>query len=198
MIDPYIVFVGTQSVGKTTVVKELIPLLEKRYGKEVKYISEVARSVQARGFKINKEATADTQRLIEDEYKRLEDLHKDCVRVADRSVVDRFAYTLGGDVNCEGMAELMLWYSSNIPDICKGYNYIFHIPLTNDIPLTLDGVRSSDEKFRKEIDELQKNIIETYGVKVYTLQGTTEQRIATILEVLEREEKNATVIRDTN
>src|ERR1039457_6346559 len=96
---PYLVFTGTASVGKTTLIKPLIPILEKMYGEPVVHIAEVARSLERRGFKINKEATSATQQMIESEYLRLEQENATAVKVADRSIIDRFSYALlnGGD-----------------------------------------------------------------------------------------------------
>lgn len=187
---PYIVFTGTASVGKTTIVKAAIPVLERIYGEPIAHIAEVARTLEKRGHKINKEGNMATQRLIEDEYLRLEGEHVGKVKIADRSIIDRYSYTILSVGNVEGNTkeeqELLSWYDSNIVEHCKKYSHIFHIPLTDDVKLELDGVRSSDEKYRKEIADLQQDIITSYGLSVFTLRGTVEQRLDTITKVLER------------
>lgn len=182
----YIAFSGTASVGKTTLIKPLISLLEDEYKEPVKYITEVARSLQARGFKINKEATSATQRMIEEEYRRLETENEPFIRVSDRSIIDRFSYTIkneGSGID-ETKKELLEWYDANVAEHCKKYSFIFHIPLTDNLRLELDGIRSPDEVYRREIDLLQKDIINKYKLKVHTLSGTTEERLNTIKEVL--------------
>ena len=185
---PYIVFTGTASVGKTTLIKPLVPLLETMYGESVVHIAEVARSLERRGFKINKDATSQTQRLIEDEYLRLEQESKGRIRIADRSIIDRFSYTMlnGGNTIDETKRGLLDWYDANIERVCNQYSHIFYIPISSDVPLELDGVRSPDEMYRREIDAIQRNIIDMYKIKVHILTGTVEQRLATITNVLEK------------
>ena len=187
---PYFVFTGTASVGKTTIVKAALPILEKVYGEPIAHIAEVARSLEKQGFKINKEGSMKTQRMIEDEYLRLEGEYTLKVKIADRSIIDRYSYTILNVGNTEGdTAEeqaLLSWYDANIVEHCKKYSHIFHIPLTDDVKLELDGVRSSDERYRRDIATLQQDIIDSYGIKVHTLTGTTEKRLETIVDVLEK------------
>lgn len=185
----YIAFSGTASVGKTTLIKPLISLLEEQHKEPVKYITEVARSLQSRGFKINKEATSSTQRMIEEEYRRLESENSSFIKVSDRSIIDRLSYTMtneGSGID-ETKKELLDWYDANIINYCQRYSYLFHIPLTDDLHLELDGVRSTDEAYRCEIDQLQKDIINKYKLKVHTLSGTTEERMSTVKKVLNLE-----------
>ena len=68
--------------------------------------------------------------------------------------------------------------------MCTKYSHIFYIPLSDDVKLELDGIRSSDEAFRKAIDAKQQEIISKYNIKVTKLHGTTEQRLAQIKEAL--------------
>lgn len=187
---PYIVFTGSASVGKTTIVKAAIPTLEKIYDEPIAYIAEVARSLEKRGYKINKEGNMQTQRMIEDEYHRLERAYCNRVKIADRSIIDRYSYTILNVGNVEGDSEeeqeLLSWYDSNIVEHCKRYSHIFHIPLTDDVKLELDGVRSPNETYRKEIADLQRDIITSYGINVHTLAGSVDQRLETIIKVLEK------------
>jgi nicotinamide riboside kinase len=185
MNKPYIVFTGTQSVGKTTLIKPLIPIIEKMYGESVVHIAEVARSLERRGFKINKEATTATQQMIEEEYLRLEQENPLAVKVADRSIIDRFSYTLLNSDNGIDKLTLLKWYNDNIEEHCKKYSHIFHIPLTDEVKLELDGIRSPDEEYRRRIDEIQTKIINQYKIKVHTLAGTVEERLEVIKKVLE-------------
>ena len=185
MDKPYIVFTGTQSVGKTTLIKPLVPILEKMYGEPIVHIAEVARSLERRGFKINKEATSATQQMIEEEYLRLELENPDAIKVADRSIIDRFSYTLLNSDNGTDKLTLLNWYNNNVAEHCKKYSHIFHIPLTDEVKLELDGIRSPDEEYRRRIDEIQTKIINQYKIKVHTLAGTVEERLDTIKKVLE-------------
>jgi nicotinamide riboside kinase len=188
MNRPYIVFSGAQSTGKTTLIKPLISMLETKHKEPVKYLTEVARSLAARGYTINKEATNQTQRMIEDEYFRLEKENWDFIKVADRSIIDRYAYAMmnGGSSITEEKSKLLDWYDSNIEAHCKKYSHIFFIPICSEVPLKLDGVRSPDPHYREEIDKLQRHIIDVYNIKVFTINETTpETRFKFVKKVLE-------------
>ena len=188
MDKPYVVFCGTASVGKTTLIMPLASMLEKKYNEPVAHIAEVARSLEKKGHTINRDATTSTQRLIEDEYSRLEGENANRIMISDRSIIDRFSYALlngGSSHNAEKQQELINWYAENIKKICEKYSHIFHVPLIDNLKLELDGVRSPDEAYRKEIDAVQKHIIQMYNIKVCPLVGTTEERLAIISQVME-------------
>ncbi len=181
---PYIVFTGTQSVGKTTLVKATIPLLEELYKKPVYHIAEVARKLSAQGHTINNASNSDTQRLIEEGYAAEEAANADKVLIADRSIIDRYSYTLLSDAAKDD--KLLDWYDKNITEHCRKYSHIFYIPLSNDVKLELDGVRSSDEAFRKSVDNTQQMLIINYLIPVTRLSGSTEQRLEQIRKVLQK------------
>lgn len=181
---PYIVFSGTQSVGKTTLVKATIPLLEELYKKPVYHIAEVARKLSAQGHNINSDSNGTTQRLIEEGYVAEETANSDKVLIADRSVIDRYSYTLlSKAVEDTGLVQ---WYEHFIPSTCSKYSHIFFIPLSDDVKLEVDGVRSSDESFRKAVDTTQQMIINKFNIKVTRLYGSTEQRLDQIRKTFQK------------
>lgn len=175
MIKPYVVFSGTAGAGKTTMIKPTIDLLERVSHEPVRYLSEVARSLKAKGYQINREATCATQQMIEDEYIRLERESKDFIKVADRSIIDRYAYAMlnGGSTISEEKRKILDWYDANIETHCKKYSHIFYIPITTAVPYKLDGIRSEDIGYREEIAKLQESIIDSYKIKVYYIMPTT-------------------------
>lgn len=186
MKSVYVVLSGTASVGKTTLAEALIPLLESTYGKPVEYIKEVARSVSKKhGVELNKKASSTTQRMIEDEYAKIERENQNSILLADRSIIDRYSYTILNNGSKEDKGDLLRWYENNTSDVCKKYTHIFFIPLVDNLKLELDGIRSADEDYRREIDTLQKDIIDRYNIKVYYLYGSTEERLEQIRIVLE-------------
>lgn len=182
MSNPYVVFTGSQGVGKTTTVKAAIPLLQKFYNKPVHHIAEVSRKLAAKGHTINNQSTSMTQKLIEGGYAAEEVAFASEVLIADRSIIDRFSYTLLSKAAED--KELVKWYEDHIVDHCKKYSHIFYIPLSDDVKLELDGVRSGDEDFRKAIDAKQQEIITKYNIKVTKLHGSTEQRLEQIKKAL--------------
>ena len=177
-MSKYIVFVGTQSVGKSTTSKAAISFLEEFYGSPVHYVTEIGRKLHSQGHTINSQSTSTTQRLIEAGYAEEEKKHADKILLADRSVIDRLSYTLLSKAAED--KDLVAWYEKNIVEMCSRYSHIFYIPLSDDVKLELDGVRSADENFRKDIDSMQQAIINKYNIKVTKLNGSTEQRLEQI------------------
>lgn len=183
MKKPYIVFCGTHSTGKTTIVKAAIPLLQELYGDPVYHISEISRKLNAKlGVSINSDSTSGTQKLIESEYAREEAEHSDSCLIADRSVVDRFAYTLLSKAVLDD--ELVTWYRENVKEIASKYTHLFFVPLTPDLGLELDGVRSPDEDFRKRVNDLEADLIKTFKLNAHIITGSTEQRLVQIRKAL--------------
>lgn len=182
MRNPYVVFSGTQSVGKSTTSKATIPLLKELYGKPVHYVTEIGRKLHSQGHTINAQSTSMTQKLIEGGYAAEELAFASEVLLADRSIIDRFSYTLLSKAAED--KELIKWYENHIVDHCKKYSHIFYIPLSDDVKLELDGVRSGDEEFRKAIDAKQQEIITKYSINVTKLHGSTEQRLDQIKKAL--------------
>ena len=133
--------------------------------------------------------------MIEDEYDRLEKKNEEKLLLADRSIIDRYSYTILNEGSTE-KTDLLDWYAQNVKKICEKYTHIFFIPLVDSLKLELDGVRSSDESYRQEVDTLQKDIIDEYNIKVTYLYGSTEERLVQIKEVLGR--NNGVSFRITN
>jgi len=186
-MTPYIVFTGSHSTGKSSLVKELIkvlPYIDRFENLSIYHIVEVSRKLNRDlNIPINKEGTSNSQRLIEEVYKKEEESHSSEIKVADRSIIDRFAYTITSKAADD--KELVQWYKDNIKKICSRYDYIFYIPIL--IPLSLDGVRSADEAYRKEIDHIIVETIKEFNIPIYTIPfPEIDERLNYIIEVLNR------------
>lgn len=53
-----------------------------------------------------------------------------------------------------------------------------------EFPVVDDGVRSTDEEFRAEIDFLIKTFLDSAEIKYHTITGTVEERIAKVDSIL--------------
>ena len=85
----------------------------------------------------------------------------------------------------EEKRKILDWYDANIEAHCRKYSHIFYIPIMDEVPYKLDGVRSEDLKYREDIAKLQESIIEMYNIRVHTITETTpEDRFAAVRRVL--------------
>ena len=165
---------GSQSTGKTTVLN-----LFKEAGHPV--ITEVVRNlVKTKGISINQQGTDETQRMVFNEYKRV--LSQPGPWISDRGLSDVISYTASGvfggkvgkDVLDEQKIELELFVNDN-PDIVYVY-----FPI--EFPVVDDGVRSTNEKYRNEIDCLIHDTLDAMGVRYLTVHGTPEERFKQICD----------------
>lgn len=178
MATKRIAIVGSFSTGKTTLGNELSRILE------LPLLPEVARQVVELGFKLDKDATPETETLI-----FLRQLHAEMTHiefVGDRSLIDVMAYAGWVLDNQEFRKEHHLWESCL--DIAKAnlrsqYSHVFYLPI--EFPIVLDGLRPDDPEFQADIDARMTRILELNDVAYQTLTGSVDERIDQSLSLLD-------------
>lgn len=176
-----VIYTGAQGTGKTTILN----IMRAAYD----VITEVVRNLSKKGVKINEQGTLDGQETIFNEYKRL--LGKKREYISDRGLTDVTAYTMylaSHEKNTDEKAALVRLAQNQInyikqfveknPDIVYCY-----FPI--EFPVVNDGVRSTDEEFRKEIDKHIVDILKTVNIPYITVTGSVEQRLSTCMDVME-------------
>lgn len=178
MAERRIVIVGSFSTGKTTlagaVARELhLPLLP-----------EAAREVVELGFKLDKDATPETEALIF--LKQYNNEISTPEFVADRSLIDTMAYAGWVLDNQPRRKEFALWEEcERLADrrLRTNYSHVFYLPI--EFPIVPDGLRPDDPEFQKEIDERVLRLLETHDIGYYRVTGSVEQRLAQLRQHLE-------------
>jgi len=174
-----IILTGTHGTGKTTILNH--------YRDELPVVTEVVRTLTKQGLKINEMGDEEGQKLIFDTHiKNLSEKHD---YISDRGPTDAMAYTMyhyteQGKISATELAreatELANFIEKN-PDIIWCY-----FPV--EFPVVDDGVRSTEEKFRKYVNDEIKSILERYHVKYHVITGTVEERIKTIDKIIKEHE----------
>ncbi len=148
-----IAFIGSHSVRKTNAVHSFAGAVG-RSGRSVEVGREVVRFSP---LGLNEGATPEAQlwAIVTQIQQELELRTRADVLVVDRAVVDNFAYFLrvtGGDDPFDIKPLVRNWSKT----------YDLYVRLLPDIPLKADGVRSTNRRFRNEIEKILDLIIPQY------------------------------------
>ena len=168
---------GTMSVGKTTLVNALKDIPEFKG-----YITRTERSkeLMAMGIPLNTDSTVKGQAVFLAE--RASELMEENI-ITDRTIVDVMAFA-----QC---SESMYYFESD--DFCNfashmlpEYDYIFYVS-PEGVEIEDNGVRETDARYRKLIDENIQLLTTKYRHKIKNLveiKGSTEERIKLIKQAI--------------
>jgi nicotinamide riboside kinase len=174
-----IAIVGSFSTGKTTLAEAVAEPLG------LPLLPEVAREVAALGFKLDKDATPETETLIFLRQWRNELTHSEFV--SDRSLIDVMAYAGWVLDNQPRRKEFALW------DECLAiaeyqlrsqYTHVFFLPI--EFGIVPDGLRPLDPAFQSDIDERMKAVLERHDVNHIEIRGSVEERVDALRTHLRR------------
>jgi len=168
-----IALVGASSTGKTTVYELLKNKLPK-----YDFVNESTRTVGSYGFPINEKGTDATQLAISCFH--LEALLQPYNQVLDRCFMDVVVYTRFMDNVSE---ETWKYIDATWNRIKNEYTHYIYFPIEFDS--VDDGVRSVNEKWRTDIDEEFKNVLEGIRQPYLTITGSPMQRVDQILEFIQ-------------
>ncbi len=160
-----IAFIGSHSVRKTNAVHSFAGAVG-RSGRSVEVGREV---VRFNPLGINEGATPEAQLwvLMQQIQQELELRTRADVLATDRAVVDNFAYFLrvtGGDDPFSVEPLVRRWSKT----------YDLYVRLLPDIALQADGVRSTNDTFRDEIESILDRILPEYvsGDDILTIRAS--------------------------
>lgn len=148
-----IAFIGSHSVRKTNAVHSFAGAVG-RSGRSVEVGREV---IRFNPLGLNEGATPEAQLwvIMAQIQQELELRNRAEVLVTDRAVIDNFAYFLratGGEDPFEIKPLVRKW--------CETYDLF--VRLLPDVPLKIDGVRSTNTRFRNEIESILDTILPSY------------------------------------
>ena len=172
-------FTGAQSTGKTTLINELVNILQPF--PEWSIIPEVTRLVKRQfDVDINELGDDDTQSLIVTQHLINSISHKNNV-VMDRCIIDGLVYTnylySEGKVSTDIVCYAEYMFNKLLPKLD-----IVYYTCPEDIPLEDDGERSTLTSFRdaiiSEFEDILYYIDKQYdGPTVIRLEGSVDERL---------------------
>ena len=183
------ILTGAQGTGKSTLLHY--------FDDKMNVITEIVRKLsKTDGVKVNENGDMDSQTKIFDTYYDI--LSKtNAPYISDRGLTDVIGYTCSnmkrlmkegkitqedGQKFIENQINRFIKFSEENDDIVY-----FYIPIEFDV--VDDGFRSTDEEFRKEIDENISELFEYMeefggGLNMFTITGTVEERLETIKDIM--------------
>jgi len=170
-------FTGTQSVGKTTLVNSL---KEHPKFKDYTFATERSKYLRDLGIPLNTDSTIKGQLIFLAE--RASELLQENI-ITDRTVIDVMAFT-----NLASSIPLQIGdkFEALASELISEYDYIFYVS-PKGVPIEDNGIRTIDAEYRDKIDSNIRKIIgkNSHKVnKIWTLSGTTEERIKRIEEII--------------
>jgi GTPase SAR1 family protein len=168
-------FCGTQSVGKSTLVKALAGLPEFR-----KYHISVERSeyLKSLGVKLNTDSTKTGQFLFMGE--RSSELYQENL-ITDRTIYDVSAFTMSASSIEKHEKSIMI---ESFMLLRNEYDYIFYVSPVG-VKIESNGVRETNPEYRDKIDKTIIQLLKTYPPKrLINLSGPTELRIQIVKETI--------------
>lgn len=180
-----IAIIGTHSTGKTTLIRKLGYVLE-AHGYEIKFLEELSRKCP---MPINEHTSFEAQLWIQTHQIREEhQLAQDnTVLLCDRSTLDNFAYLQRSSAD-KDLSEI----EHTAADHMQTYDIIFKT-YKLDIAAKEDGVRSTNDIFRDDIDTRILNLMATHDIPYHTLPASTDynEHVQYILHTIQQHERLA-------
>jgi len=168
-----IAIIGAQGVGKTTLAQQI----NKDYP-EIKILPEAARLAQKEGYKLDHTATVETELWLINKQIELESTEDNWV--ADRCGIDLFAYIQHLFSHEKSLIEFA---NKTLVPKFKNYDLVIYLP-SGEFAIEDDGLRTTDVKFQKEIDDQIKNILEEHKIEFVRIVGTPDERLEKVKEML--------------
>jgi len=163
-------FCGTMSVGKTTLVNALAKLPE---FKDYTTRTERSKYLMEMGIPLNTDSTVKGQAIFLAE--RAGELIQDNI-ITDRTIIDVMAFAKSSKSMNYIEANDFCNFASNM---LNEYDYIFYVS-PEGVEIENNGVRETNEDYRKTIDKAIQLLIIKYKHKIKNLieiKGTTEERV---------------------
>jgi len=163
---------GTQSVGKSTLVKALAELEQ---FKDYHVATERSKYLRDQGISLNDDSTTKGQFVFAAE-RSLELMHDNLL--TDRTIYDVCAFTLSAkSISYNDKIKLI----ESFITIKGDYDLIIYVS-PEGVDIEDNGVRTTDADYRIKIDFAIRGLLKEYPpVKLIEVKGSTEERINLIL-----------------
>ena len=180
-----IAFTGSHSTGKTTLLNDII----KYCGGDIKInsITEVARKIIVKGYPLNQDANIDSYiHYINDQLNEENTYMYECdLFISDNTLLDPVAYAMvKSQLPRPYIPEYFIEMMTNVW-LIEQTRYDLYVYFPIEFPLEIDGIRPSDEQYRKDIDEQIRKLLTKHKINYITVSGDEMQRKDYLIKVIE-------------
>ena len=168
-----IAIIGAQGVGKTTLAQQInkdYPLF--------KILPEAARLAKEAGHNLDETATVETEIWLINKQIELESTEGNWV--ADRCGIDLLAYI---EHLFSHELDLVKFAVKTLTPRFNNYDLVIYLP-SGEFAIKDDGVRTTDIKFQKDIDQQIRDILEKHQIPFIKIVGSPEERLVKVKELL--------------
>ena len=165
--------IGAQGVGKTTLAQQI----NKEYSR-FKILPEGARLAEKAGYKLDHTATVETELWLINKQIELESEQDNWV--ADRCGIDLLAYI---QYLFSQEHNLIEFATKTLVPKFSNYDLVIYLP-SGEFGIEDDGLRTTDIKFQKDIDDNIKDILEKHKIPFVKIVGTPEERLEKVKNIL--------------
>jgi thymidylate kinase len=180
-----IVFTGTGSTGKSTLLKELQNNPKFNNG-NIDFIDSITETAKKMGYKINENGTDETQLAIAQ-------IHKDNIEnseinkrdfVASRCMLDCYCYSRYLYNTKQIKYGTMRMIEEYLRELYPAYDIVFYI--RPEFDRVENGLRSTNQEFVDSVAKIFENTIKEKKLDVCILRGTVKERMKQIYAELRR------------
>jgi predicted ATPase len=165
-----IVISGPQGCGKSTLLKAIE---DSGSFNDCVFIKEIVRTLAKQGVQINKGADHNSQcKILEQHYKNAISIPK---FITDRGAIDAFSYATWDYLENKYTYEQHKQHEALCLETLKQYDLHFYLPI--EFVMEEDGVRDTDLKYQKKIEELFFENYKRLGIEYFKLTGSVENRL---------------------
>jgi len=170
-------FCGTMSVGKTTLVNALKELPE---FKDYNFRTERSKYLMEMGIPLNTDSTVKGQSVFLAE--RASELMQENI-ITDRTIIDVMSFAqCSKSMNYLDKDKFEQFAACLIHE----YDHIFYVS-PEGVEIENNGVRETNVKYRKEIDQTIQHYLNKYGYRIKNvtlISGPTEERIERVKQAI--------------
>lgn len=168
-----IAIIGAQGVGKTTLAQQI-----KKDYPEFKILPEAARLAKMAGYKLDHTATLETELWLINKQIELEGGEDHWV--ADRCGIDLLAYI---QHLFSQEFDLIEFATKTLVPKFSTYDLVIYLP-SGEFAIEDDGLRTTDIKFQKDIDNQIKDILKKHKIQFVKIAGSPKERLEKVKSLL--------------
>lgn len=156
-----IAFIGTQSVGKSTLIERFLEQWP-MYRRPQKTYRDI---ITEKKLKLNRKGNEKSQKIILDAL--IDEIQQSSAadekyNVFDRCVIDNIAYSLWLNVNKKVSDDFIITCKTIAAETLKLYDIVFYLPIHKDIKVEGKKNRDTDLQYREEVDNIFHALVTSY------------------------------------